>query len=155
MLEAAEAFKGLKQGTGKMEEEPEPSFACPYCEVDEHFLGVCPEKKMCLFCGLNNHREEKCTWGDRVCAVCKKAGHARRLQQERNKTLQGLIIARHGIQYFMDFLPGKSEGPEQEAAGQGQPGRRGGFRGRGGYGGGQDQHGGMKRSASGTGRRSY
>ena len=83
---------------------PDPTFRCGFCKTDNHGIQACTEKKIRLICGFNNHKEEECHWGDKVCNKCAGVGHSAHLHTLTDGGIRKQLIEKYGFEQFMHFM---------------------------------------------------
>ena len=82
---------------------PNKKFKCSFCESDDHGFKECEAKELCVNCGLDNHRSQKCFWMGNTCSFCKTEGHASKLHQVTDQKFRLAIMNTHGPEKFAHF----------------------------------------------------
>lgn len=78
-------------------------YKCTFCESDDHGYKECGVKEMCIKCGLDNHKSDKCFWANNSCSWCGTAEHASKIHHTKDQTFRLRIMNMHGHELFTHF----------------------------------------------------
>ena len=89
-------------------------FKCTFCEADDHGYKECEVKEVCIRCGLDNHRSEKCFWMSNSCSWCSTAGHASKLHQTKDQGFRLKVMNEYGPELFAHFWADQQQDMQEQ-----------------------------------------